>query len=195
MASRHKILATNGGGTLGLYELMILAELENEYCIPQGKTLRDFFDLIVGSSIGSLTATAIAHGIPLSTMIEPLKAVSSHIFPKDSNAVSKTIRLIKTASGEAYDYKRMKDVCKFFFNDDKMKDIPVNLYIIAYCLEKNRPVDFHNMRDSDKELSLVDVVMAGSSIPSGFPPYKIGELRYCDGFPYADDSALYAQMK
>lgn len=195
MSEKQRILATNGGGTLGLYELIILAEIENKYCVPQGKTLRDFFDLIVGSSIGSMTAAAVAHGVPLSTMIDPLKAVSSHIFPKDSNAVSKTIRLIKTANGEAYDYKRMKDVCKFFFNDDKMKDIPKNLCIISYCIDRNTPMQFSSKREEDKNISIVDVVMAGCSIPSGFPPYKIGDLRYCDGFPYADDAALCAQMQ
>lgn len=193
-----KVLTTNGGGTLGLYELMILSEIESKYCTPHNKTLRDYFDLIVGCSSGALTAAAIALGIPLITMIDPLKAVAGHIFPKDSNVVSKTVRLIKTASGEAYDYKRMKDVCKFFLQASLMKDVPNenNLCIIAYSLDKNAPRIFSNHQSTeDQSLSLVDVVMAACSIPTGFPPYKIGTQKYCDGFPFADDSSLYAQMK
>ncbi len=192
-----RVLTTSGGGTLGLYELAVLAEIENQYCLPHGKLLRDYFDIIVGCSRGALTAAAIASGVPLATMINPLRAVAAHIFPEDSNVITKTVRLVKSASGDAYDFKRMRDVCKYFLGENLLKNLPqtIELHLLTYWLEGNQPKAFISKKMEDENVSLVDAVMASSSIPTGFPPYKIGENRYCDGFPFADDPTLYAQSK
>ena len=52
-AARCRVLALDGGGVGGLNQLRVLKMLEEE--LGEGMKLRDFFDLIVGTSVGKLS--------------------------------------------------------------------------------------------------------------------------------------------
>ena len=56
-----KILSIDGGGIRGVYSAHILKRIEEEFKIK----LHDYFDLIAGTSTGSIIAAAIACNIPL----------------------------------------------------------------------------------------------------------------------------------
>ena len=72
------ILALDGGGTRGIYSAQLLAHVEDTLNVP----IRDCFDLIVGTSTGSIIAGAAATGIPLKEVVELFEEHASRIFPK-----------------------------------------------------------------------------------------------------------------
>ena len=67
MAQNDKfyILALDGGGTRGVYSAQVLACIEE----LKGEPLRERFDLIAGTSTGSIIAGAAAAGIPMSKIV------------------------------------------------------------------------------------------------------------------------------
>lgn len=63
---KFQILAPSGGGFRGLYTAKILADLEEEI----GSPVATKFDLIAGTSVGTILALAIAMEIPASKIVD-----------------------------------------------------------------------------------------------------------------------------
>ena len=72
------ILALDGGGTRGVYSAQVLACIEE----LNGEPLRDRFDLIAGTSTGSIIAGAAAAGIRMSRVVELFEKESPRIFKR-----------------------------------------------------------------------------------------------------------------
>lgn len=62
----HHILSLDGGGSLGMYSLGVLAEVEKIQPRPLHKT----FDLVYGTSTGSIIGSMIALGVDVGTITE-----------------------------------------------------------------------------------------------------------------------------
>jgi hypothetical protein len=65
----HRILALDGGGLRGTISLAFLDAIEDLLCKRHGRNdyvLADYYDLIGGTSVGSLIATMLALGWPMS---------------------------------------------------------------------------------------------------------------------------------
>ena len=60
----YRILSLDGGGSLGMYTLGVLAEVEKILTKP----LHETFDLIYGTSTGSIVGTMVALGDGLDTI-------------------------------------------------------------------------------------------------------------------------------
>jgi hypothetical protein len=57
-----KLLAIDGGGIRGIYASQVLERVQNEF----NAEFHREFDLVAGTSTGSIIAAAIAFGIPIS---------------------------------------------------------------------------------------------------------------------------------
>ena len=80
-----RILALDGGGVRGLITLGILEAIERRLIVRSGRAnlvLSDYFDLIAGTSTGSIIATGLAMGMKVSRLIDLYIAASPSIFPK-----------------------------------------------------------------------------------------------------------------
>ena len=73
-----RILALDGGGARGIYGAQILARLETSL----DAHIRDYFDLIAGTSTGSILAGAAAVGIPLADIVKLFESEAPLIFRK-----------------------------------------------------------------------------------------------------------------
>ncbi len=60
-AIKHRVLSLDGGGAKGVYSLGFLSRLGKD----AGKPLRELFDVIFGTSTGSIIGTLIAVGTPV----------------------------------------------------------------------------------------------------------------------------------
>ena len=74
--SAFNILALDGGGTRGIYAAQLLASIERD----AGAQVRDRFDLIAGTSTGSIIAGAAAAGIPMSDVVKLFEEEAPRIF-------------------------------------------------------------------------------------------------------------------
>ena len=61
-----KILALDGGGVRGIYSAHLLARMEQSF----GFQINTCFDLIAGTSTGSIVAGAAAIGIPMPEIVQ-----------------------------------------------------------------------------------------------------------------------------
>ena len=76
--SPFNILALDGGGTRGIYSAQVLACIEQE----TGAPVREHFDLIAGTSTGSIIAGAAAVGIPMAGVVKLFEEESPRIFQR-----------------------------------------------------------------------------------------------------------------
>ena len=74
----YRILALSGGGYRGLFTAALLVELE-----ANGGPLATRFDLIAGTSIGSILAGAIALGASAADCLQGMLDHGARIFPRD----------------------------------------------------------------------------------------------------------------
>lgn len=80
-----RILALDGGGVRGLITLGILEAIERELAGRSGRpdfVLSDYFDLIAGTSTGSIIATGLAMGMKVDDLVRLYLKYSPSIFPK-----------------------------------------------------------------------------------------------------------------
>ena len=75
-----RILSLDGGGIRGLISALILKEVEKELK-EKGKSLLEHFDMIAGTSTGSLLAAGVAIGKPIDELIKMYEDEGEKIFP------------------------------------------------------------------------------------------------------------------
>lgn len=82
---KRRILALDGGGVRGLLSLGVLAQLESELSRRSGDPdyrLSQYFDLIGGTSTGSIIATGLAHGWRVSRVQDAYRRIVPKIFKR-----------------------------------------------------------------------------------------------------------------
>ena len=72
------ILALDGGGARGIYPAQLLASIEQTLGVP----VKESFDLIAGTSTGSIIAGAAAVGIPMTQVVDLFNSETARIFRK-----------------------------------------------------------------------------------------------------------------
>ncbi|MBM3647939.1 MAG: hypothetical protein FJX11_09130 [Alphaproteobacteria bacterium] len=91
-AGPKRILALDGGGVRGILSLAILEEVEAilRRRSPQPETFRlcDYFDLIGGTSTGSIIASGLAIGLSVGDLVSLYRQVSAKVFKRPRWACS-----------------------------------------------------------------------------------------------------------
>lgn len=81
-----RILALDGGGLRGILSLAYLAEIESLLRTRHGGSqdfrLHHYFDLIAGTSTGSIIAAALARGMAVEEIIQKYNALGQRVFQK-----------------------------------------------------------------------------------------------------------------
>lgn len=185
------ILSLSGGGYRGLFSAELLKELERTI----GEPLANKFDMIAGTSVGSILAAAVAKEIPASDLPTLFTEHGEEIF-----ASRKLLGRIKCRGLLASRY-RADALKKLLSREDLLStttfsDLSHRLIIPTVNLSKGGPQYFKTQhhprftRDGTREL--VDVVMASSAAPVYFPVHKFDNNRYADGGLIANSPLLAA---
>ncbi len=196
MADRKKfrILSLDGGGIRGLYSAQMLKNIEDK-C---GIDLYNDFDLIIGTSTGSILAGAIAQRINLDTVISLYQNEGKNIFKKRWFSRSGLFT-------SKYRPEPLQAQLKSIFNNTVLGDIEKPLLICATDIGNSSQfvfkTTFNNQKDGngnpkvlvrDKDIALYDAIMASSSAPIFFPPHKVGNFLLSDGGLWANSPVLVA---
>ena len=182
------ILALDGGGTRGIYSAQVLANME----MRLGAPIRDSFDLIAGTSTGSIIAGAVATGIPLKEVVELFEEQAPRIFP------SKRLRWGIFRS--RYSQKPLEEVVRACLPDISLGEISTPLIITSsnvatggvhvfksrYMAELGLPY----VRDGD--IPLVEAILASSAAPTYFDPVQVHEGLLADGGLWANNPSILA---
>ncbi|WP_375503106.1 patatin-like phospholipase family protein [uncultured Nostoc sp.] len=180
-----KILALDGGGIRGVVAARILQEVEQEIRNQgKGNFLHEYFDLISGTSTGSMLAGAIALGKESHELIKLYKDRGQDIFPLDRKERYKNLpsiikSILDVFSPPKYSHDGIISVLKDTYKSTKIKDIekPIIL-ILAYDTLYRNTTFFTNCHPDlgDRwydDCYLWQICTASASAPTFFPPYKL----------------------
>lgn len=187
MEKNFKILSIDGGGIRGYYSALILKQIEDKI----GIKLNEHFDLIAGTSTGSILASAIACGIPLDDVIKLYAEEGKEIFKKRFTSF-KGLRKSK------YDNSHLKSLLDDKFGNMTMcdKSIKTRLLIPTTDISNGdvHVVKSHYMEEfkRDKNRKLKDVILASCSAPLYFDPTKLDNYLLADGGLWANNPSLVA---
>ncbi|MBY5958415.1 patatin-like phospholipase family protein [Membranicola marinus] len=170
-----RILSLDGGGVRGILTLGFLERMEmilREQHDNPDLLLCDYFDLIGGTSTGSIIATGLALGMPVSELTDYYMTLGDKIFGKKKNL------LRYLTKGEKYDIKPLNKSLKDVLGDVKLGDqdkVKTGLCIVTKRADTFSTWPFHNhpegkYYDLNKDIPLWKVVRASAAAPTYFLP-------------------------
>lgn len=213
MAIRH-ILAVDGGGVRGLVAAIVLDALDAEFAaIGKNCAVADCFDLIAGTSSGSIIAAGLAlpspDGGPSPTPAEIrtfFEQESRRIFPSTWFCNIPVIGRLPQLFGPLYDPAPLASALGERFGDVVFSSARRNLMIPVYSIDPRDIVLFRGGPDyqndpQGEEYALVrvrDAVIGSSAAPTFFPPHRIESPNRAkrwtaiDGGVFLNDPAMAA---
>ena len=213
MATRH-ILAIDGGGVRGLVAAIVLDALDGEFrAIGKQCAVSDCFDLIVGTSSGSIVAAGLAmphpdgtEGIGPAQIRALFEKNAIRIFPRRAFMHIPVIGRLPQLFGPLYEPDGLSDVLSEQFGDVVFASSRRNLLVTAYSIDPRDAVLFRggpiyeNQKEGERYgmIKVRDAIMASSAAPTFFPPHKVetpdGKLSWTaiDGGVYVNDPAMVA---
>ncbi len=170
-----RILSLDGGGVRGIVAAKMLAKIEKQINQP----LNEYFDLIVGTSTGSIVAAAIATGRSSKEIVEFFQNKSSIIFPYESLFSIKRIPVILKygISAPKFSDKGLIQVLQGVFGETRLFDIGTSprLLIVSYDTIERNPIIFKSWRPDKAygNVPLWEVCVSSASAPTYFPAHKL----------------------
>ncbi len=210
----YRVLSLDGGGMRGLYTASILQSLVNRFSRPNNINNKDIgkgFDLIVGTSTGSILACGLATGISISKLIEFYRNNGKNIFtdPFPSKGWKKFYWILKNFCKPANSNKILTEELQKIFENKTIAQIyderQIGLCITSVNLIDHSPRVFktpHNPdKNADNKRLLKDVCLASSAAPILFPiaqalnPENNTHEYFADGGLWANNPILVALIE
>ncbi|QGR02266.1 patatin [Ehrlichia ruminantium] len=165
------ILSIDGGGVRGIVAATILQAIQKKI----NKPIADIFDLIAGSSVGSLIGAALClknnngmHKYSVSDVLDILLHSSGRIF---SNSITR--KVISVVAGPMYSDENLNATLQEVFGDTTMNDLMLNFMVPSYDLYSNRTVMFRSWIEKYRSVKVRDVARAAVGAPTYFTPYEL----------------------
>lgn len=191
----YRVLSLDGGGVRGLYTAVLLQQLGLRIARLKGQSAENpldiggQFDLIVGTSTGSILAVALAAGVPLENVVRLYQAEAAKIFqnpmPLQRGCLSDKTRLgvwvLKNMAGSANRSDALREALTTILHNETLGELfkrrGIALCIPSIDAETKRSWVFktpHMPRlTRDDNYKLVDACMASAAAPIYFPLHTI----------------------
>ena len=186
--SAFNILALDGGGTRGIYSAQVLSCIEQE----TGAPVREHFDLIAGTSTGSIVAGAAAVGVPMSGVVK--------LFEKESPRIFRRRWLGSFHMRSKYSRRSLEQAIRSCVSDLTLGEISTPLMITGSDISTGGVHVFKSrylkalgepyVRDGDVVLS--DAILASCAAPAYFDPVPVGDFLLADGGLWANNPSIIA---
>lgn len=182
-----KILSLDGGGIRGIFSARIL-DLMND---KLGINTYNSFDLLVGTSTGSIVAAAIATRYDLSKLVRDYERYAPRIFKKRFSLCG----FLRSK----YDNKVLENLLRESFGEVTLGHIKTPLIINATNVSTGSVHVFKSSYQEDRrggdysrdgDVPLYRAVLASCSAPVYFNPVEIAGDLICDGGLWANNPAL-----
>jgi len=179
-----RILSLDGGGYRGRLTALMLVQLQkalDSVCAKKqipSKSILDCFDLIAGTSTGSLIAAALSIGRSAADVLDIFKNDGAEIFPSQS-----FIDLIfKAASVPLFDGSELENVLQKHLGHKRLGEVKKALLITAYDCWNNRPLAFRSYDPACNGIRLFDACRGSSAYPAGFPSHVLKDDQGTNSF-------------
>lgn len=169
-----RILSLDGGGVRGIIAAIMLAAIEKQINQPLNK----YFDLIAGTSTGSLLAAAIATGRSSQEMIDLYRNEGLRIFPYQSRWTWQRFPLLfkHGISAPKFSQQGLVQVLQETFGDTKFFGInSPRLIIISYDTIEREVIVFKSWRQDQAfgDIPLWEACLCSASAPTYFPAHRL----------------------
>ena len=191
MRNGFSILTLDGGGVRGIYGAQLLARLETSL----DASIRDHFDLIAGTSTGSILAGAAAVGIPLANIVKLFESEAPSIFRKRPlfTGLSMLYR-------SRYSRQTLDDVLQRYVPRRTLGGISTPLLITSadlatggvHVFKSSYLADLGEPYERDGEVLLSDAILASCAAPTYFDPKVVGSHLLTDGGLWANNPSIIA---
>ncbi len=174
------ILALSGGGIKGIFQATFLNLLEERYEFP----LYDVFDLVAGTSTGSIVGAALACGIRMEKVVD--------LYKKDGNAIFRGKHL-KYIRHSWYSSENLQKKLSLTFGNTCLNEAKTKLLIPSTSLENYK----HNIFTQDSNTSMVDALMSSAAAPFYFDAYRASsnvDHYFLDGGLWANNPTLLSVL-
>lgn len=183
-----KILCIDGGGIRGYFACYFLQRIQQEF----GLSYTEKFDLICGTSTGSIIAAALSTDYPLAKVVELYEKKGSEIF----NAKKLNLR---GALRSKYSSLPLRKELINAFGEATLSDAKTRLLIPSTDIVNAQVHVFKSpYLDSfvrDKDVRIADAVLASCSAPTYFKPAYVDPYLLADGGLWANDPSLVAYIE
>lgn len=191
-----RILCLDGGGILGYLSARILQKLERdlfpEAAADAGNQWVKHFDLITGTSTGSILAAGISLGLPLQQIVDLYAKRGSEIFPNDlAQRLRRAARLIAPLYSDRGLQQVLSEAMRIVDEngerDATLADLKKPTVIPTFDATRHQPVIFKSHKpehESDLKIPLWKIVKSSCSAPTYFPAQVLDyqrQLRHRDG--------------
>lgn len=184
----RKILAIDGGGIRGVVPAKFLADVER----LTGKKIRDYFDLVVGTSTGGIIAIALGLGFSPEQILEFYEHYGPKIFPKQPFRCG--------LLAPKYDGKNLEDALRNTFGERKFGESALRLVVPAYDVNDGSvrlwKTAHHEDYKSDCHRKVIEVAMSTAAAPIYFRTYRAPNGQFLvDGGIWANNPVLVAVLE
>jgi uncharacterized protein len=190
MSKPFRILSIDGGGIRGVYPAHILSCLESR----MGIDLFESFDMIAGTSTGSIIAAAIAIRIRASETVSLFKEHGKRIFTKKDFCIPFKKEMFQPAFDSVYESNVLANVLRSTFQDITLGEIKKPLIIPSTDIGNGTvhvlKSGYSNNFTRDRDVLVRDAVLASSSAPTFFDPCKLNAYLLADGGLWANNPSL-----
>ena len=182
-----KILSLDGGGIRGIFSARVLDLMNNTL----GIDVCNAFDLLVGTSTGSIVAAAVATGHNLSKLVSDYECFAPLIFRKRVSVCGLLRskygnKVLETFLRESFGEITLGDIKEpLIINATNVSTGSVHVFKSSYQ-EDRRGGDYFR----DRDVPLYKAVLASCSAPTYFDPVEISGDLVCDGGLWANNPAL-----
>ena len=185
-----RILSLDEGGIRGLFPAAFLAELEK----ITGRKLVEHFDLLVGTSTGSIIVLGLASGKSAAEILEFYTEYCPSLFPTPSlrQFLTKTTRwFFRPKYGNAPLIAALRQT----FHETRIGDLKVPVCVPSYEVTVGWPrlfkTDHHEKLQLDNGKLVWQVAAASSAAPTYFPAFQFDPNdAYVDGGIWANNPVL-----
>ena len=183
MEKKFKILSIDGGGIRGVIPCKLLVKAEADLRKRVGKDARlcDYFDMICGTSTGSIIAIGLALGLSAEELMKLYENMADEIFPPDRRSWTK--KLSNWMLGQSfYDrYKLRKALLEAYGrctpdHDTRLGHALTRVLVPSYNGETGEMYVFKTAHTidllRDYQVPAMAVALASSAAPMFFRPYS-----------------------
>lgn len=204
------ILSIDGGGMKGIVTALVLIELEDilkKYTGANTVYLVDYFDLIAGTSTGSILAALLLCpndcNRPKYTASDALNLyLTKGKTMFQTNPLHK-LRTLGGLIGPKYKNKALVAELNSYFGSVKTAELLKPCLLTSYNMTTRDSLFFNSLsslKSEDRNFNLADAVLASTAAPTFFPPSCIKSYNSCedclvDGGVFANNPSLCALIE
>ncbi|MBD2445696.1 patatin-like phospholipase family protein [Nostoc sp. FACHB-152] len=169
-----RILSLDGGGLRGLITAIMLEKLETKLKErDRNKSLKDYFDIIAGTSTGSLIACGISKGMSATQIKELYLNQAIVIFPRVPDVISSLLSRFRIGySQPIFDGKGLEQVLKgpgVFGDNITFGQLKKLTLITSYDTYNREVVVFKNTKQLHQSIPVWEICRASAAAPIAFP--------------------------